>query len=64
MRWTKAAIPYGAEDGSGGGEVRYLLMLVLSLAVLGAMSLTLTVFFRRLKRIERERWGDRPENPE
>lgn len=44
--------------------MRYLLMLVLSLAVLGAMSLTLTVFFRRLKRIERERWGDRPENPE
>ena len=37
--------------------MRYLIMLVLSLMVIGAMALTLAMFFRRIRKIERERWG-------
>jgi HAMP domain-containing protein len=34
------------------------LMLALSLVVVGCLAFILRWFFRRLRRIERERWGD------
>jgi len=37
--------------------VRYIFMPALSIVALGAMGLILSWFFRRLKRIESERWG-------
>ena len=37
--------------------VRELLMLGLSIIVVIAMAATLTVFFRRLHKIEEEKWG-------
>jgi hypothetical protein len=37
--------------------MRYLLMVVLSLVVTGAMGGILIRFFRRLRQIEKERWG-------
>lgn len=40
--------------------MRYVLMLLLTLAVAGAMALTLAGFFRRLRKIESERWGAPP----
>ena len=35
----------------------YLVMITLCLGVVGAMALVLVTFFRKLKRIEEERWG-------
>ena len=42
---------------------RELIMLVLALGTAGAMVATLTVFFRRLRRIEEEKWGKAAQGP-
>ena len=38
---------------------RYLLLIAACLMVTAAMGATLTLFLRRLRRIERERWGEK-----
>jgi len=43
--------------------VRELVMLILALATAGAMVTTLSVFFRRLRRIEEEFWGEAAQEP-
>jgi hypothetical protein len=39
--------------------LKYLFMLIAALVVAAAMVLTLFWFFRRLKAIEKDRWGDK-----
>ncbi|MFO7870102.1 MAG: hypothetical protein R6V03_01555 [Kiritimatiellia bacterium] len=39
--------------------LKYILMVVLCVIAGGAMAFILMWFFRRLNRIERDRWGDK-----
>ena len=39
--------------------MRYIIMFLSCLFVLGTMAAVLSWFFRRLRRIEAARWGDR-----